>query len=403
MKVAIVSVGTLPIPAVDGGAVETLIDNLISENEINRIIDLDIYSIYSDKAVKKSNEFANTKYYYITINKFIRLIDSSIYTIIGKIFKKYTMSYRYIVQRVVFSLKIRKYLKKNYDAIIFEASQFLSISLLGNNISGKTKIIFHVHNKINKGFFLKKMLKNADAIFSVSNFIKNYIISSYPTIPVEKFFTLRNRVDSTVFHPIKNENETIKLKKKFGIKDNDTILVFLGRISREKGVKQVCEALEKLSNPNIKLLIIGSAFFNSDVRDQFTLEIRDRFKKMDDRIIFTGYIGHDLVPQYLSLADIAVCPSLSDEAAPLAIMEILSCGIPLITTNAGGIPEYVDEKSTVLLNRDKHLTNNIVAVINQMIKSESYYNSLKEEAMKFYKTVSINKFYQDFIDLLRKL
>jgi len=403
MKVAIVSVGTLPIPAVDGGAVETLIDNLISENEKKNFLDIDVYSIYSEKAEKKSKVYANTNYNYIKTNKFIQLLDSSIYAVIGKIFKKYTMSYRYIVQRIVYSWKIRKYINENYDVVLFEASQFLSIALLGNIVDRKTSIIFHAHNQLKKGFFLEKMLRKSDGILSVSNFIQNYLIRSYPTIENEKFFTLRNQVDTTVFQPNKNEKAIIQLKKQYGIKDNDTILVFLGRISREKGVIEVCEALEKLNNPNVKLMIIGAAFFNSNIKDQYKLEIRDRFKKLEDSIIFTGYVDHELVPQYLKLADIAVCPALWDEPAALTNMEILSCGIPLITTNGGGTPEYVDEKSTVLLNRDDNLVNNIVSEINKMMMNESYYNSLKRGAMGFYKTVSIDRYYQDFVDILKKL
>lgn len=400
MKVAIVSVGTLPIPAVDGGAVETLIDNLVAENMKSKNLNLEVYSIYSSKINKEICKDNNITYYYIKVNKFIKSIDSIIYKIVGKLLNKHSMTYRYIMQRIVYALKIRKYLKENYDVIIFEASQFLSISLIGNRIPQKTKIVYHVHNKLKKSFFLQYMMNRANLVLSVSDYIKKDLITLYSSKDTSKLVTLRNHIDSNIFNPSKDQETINNLKEKYGIKSEDRVVVFVGRLCKEKGVKELCNALEIINKPNIKLLIIGETFFNSSIRDGYKTELQESFKNLQNTIIFTGYIEHNLIPKYLGIADIAVLPSLCEEAASLANMEVISCGVPLITTNAGGTPEYINDKVAILLNRDEKLSVNIAEAINKMLTDEDYYNSLKNEAIRFHQEVGTDKMYDELIKLL---
>ena len=60
MKVAIISGGKLPVPAVKGGAVETGIQQLVEQNEIYKNIELTVYSIYNDEAIIESKKYKNT-------------------------------------------------------------------------------------------------------------------------------------------------------------------------------------------------------------------------------------------------------------------------------------------------------------------------------------------------------
>ena len=69
MKVAIVTVGELPIPDVKGGGAETLIEHIIEKNEEHKKIDIVVYSIYDEYALEKSKDFSKTEFVYLQKNK----------------------------------------------------------------------------------------------------------------------------------------------------------------------------------------------------------------------------------------------------------------------------------------------------------------------------------------------
>ncbi len=74
------------------------------------------------------------------------------------------------------------------------------------------------------------------------------------------------------------------------------------------------------------------------------------------------------------LADVGVFPSICNEAAGLVVIEALASGIPVITTNMGGIPEYADTRSCNILACDSSLVENLRDSMIKMIDNEEYYN-----------------------------
>ena len=131
MNVAIITCGYLPIPAVKGGAVETIVDNFIEENEKYQKVKFTIFSIYDDEAEKKSKSLKDTEIIYIKKSKIINVLDKIIFFVAKNILKKEkVMSYRYILQRLYFLRKVSKYLSKNeYDKVILENHATLYLTL----------------------------------------------------------------------------------------------------------------------------------------------------------------------------------------------------------------------------------------------------------------------------------
>ena len=134
---------------------------------------------------------------------------------------------------------------------------------------------------------------------------------------------------------------------------------------REKGIKELIAAMNKLTDyPQIKLLVIGSSFFgNATEDDDFTKELRDRTKNIQNRIYFTGFILYNKVPAYLKLADLAIVPSMWDEAFGLTVLEAMATGLPLITTRSGGIPEICEDVACIL-SRENIIDNLAEAIVN---------------------------------------
>lgn len=138
-------------------------------------------------------------------------------------------------------------------------------------------------------------------------------------------------VDTEKFKPMIDKQERQKERERLGIKLDDFVVGYHGRIAREKDLFTLLRAYIKLkkSYPRIKLMIIGSG----------VPEIISKFKKQ------TGVIyipATSTVERYLPLMDVYVQPSLT-ETTSLSVLEAMSCGLAVITTPVGYIRDYVKD------------------------------------------------------------
>ena len=122
---------------------------------------------------------------------------------------------------------------------------------------------------------------------------------------------------------------------------------------------------------NVKLLIVGSVEFGKNATSSFASSVLEMANN-DDRIQLTGYINNKELWKYYQLSDLAVLPSIWQEPAGLTMLEALFNGLYVITTNSGGIPEYLDKKYCCLLNIDDNLPESISSSVLTAIKSGNY-------------------------------
>ena len=109
IKVAIVSSGYFPVPPVRGGAIESLIEILVKENDIINKLDLTVFSMYDKSAEGIARDYINSKIIFIKIPRIVQILDILIYYICKIILrKKKHMSYRYISQRLYYINEISK-------------------------------------------------------------------------------------------------------------------------------------------------------------------------------------------------------------------------------------------------------------------------------------------------------
>ena len=143
-----------------------------------------------------------------------------------------------------------------------------------------------------------------------------------------KMELVRLGTDTDYFKPPKSKAEA---KKKLKLNKDDIIIGFIGRIGREKNLKTLYDAFQKLEKyENVKLLIVGSG-----------IEEEEAIFKNKKNIIFAG--PQDTVVPYYQALDIFVLPSLT-ETSSLSTMEAMACGVPVITTPVGQLKKYVKER-----------------------------------------------------------
>lgn len=116
-------------------------------------------------------------------------------------------------------------------------------------------------------------------------------------------------------------------------KDKGFRVLYMGAISRHKGVRYLVEAFRKLSDPKATLHIVGSG-------DQ-ELAICRSIAQGDDRISFQGFVTGAEKEQVFARASVVVLPSIWYDNAPVVISESLVRGIPVVASRIGGIPELV--------------------------------------------------------------
>lgn len=403
MKVLIITPCGLPVPAVKGGAVLTLVDSLIKQNEIQNQLELSVISSYDIEAEKRSNKITKTKFIFIKHKKIVSIIDN----IIDKIYKclsnKHNNYKKEYFWKYFLIKKIQKIILKNeYDKLIFENSGFLLKILRNKKISLKysNNIYFHIHNDIPDNIDLNCLKKCH--IISVSNYLKQKLDLFVPCTSQKEFFLLKNGFDVKQFNCKLNKSEIITLKKELGFDNDDKIIIFAGRIVPEKGILELTNAFKKISNNHIKLLVIGSHKFGDNQKSLFLSKMNKTFEQLKGRVVFTGYVDYKKIWKYYKIADIAVLPSIWQEPAGLTMLEACASEIPLITTANGGIPEYLNNKIVTFINSDELIEENIYKAIMKIFKHYNKYKQKAHLASKYvFENYSEETFYNNFCMIMK--
>ena len=365
----------------------------------------EVISIFEQKAYDLSKKYKNSSFKFIKINSIIEVLDKLIFWFAKKILKKdNSHSYRYIFQRLYFLNKCSKILNKNnYDKVLLEnhPTQYLSLKWRKNYKKYDGRYYYHCHNEFPGTYGCKDIIAKTKTILCVSEFIANNT-SNFLGMPINKFTILRNCINTSRFSKSISDEEKESLRKKYNINKDDKILLFTGRITKEKGVKELIESLKKVKYEKYKLLILGSALNKLKAKTKYQEEIEEFVKIMSDKIIFTGFIKYEDINKFYSLADIAVLPSIWNDPAPLTIIESLVSGLPIITTNSGGIPEYAINGSAIILNKEKDIVNELSKNIDDLLNDDNKLEEMSQIAKKVSKDLTLENYYESFCKIMMR-
>lgn len=401
MKVAFLTPGMSPIPATKGGAVENLIEDLLDENEKSSCFDFSILSLYEEKAFKKAQKYKNSEFCFVKCPGIIKRIDRCIYWIAKNVLnKKNLISYRFIAQRLYVMSKFpRILLKNNFDRIVLVTNSTLFFVLKNKKVAEKYqgKIIYYLHNEVRSLFGCENEASSIRSLVGISEFVNDSFRKQVPTLKKEQCYVLKNGVDTVKF-TTRDEERIQEYKNKFGITEKDFVVVFAGRLVTEKGALETIKAIKACEDEHIKLLIVGAGFYSSDIVDDYTLALQREAEDIKDRIVFTGYIDYEDMSSIYQLANMAVLPSMWDEPAGMTMVEAVVSGLALITTNSGGIPEYISSELATILNRDEELVENIARSIMNTKQNKTAVD--KAAVTDFCNEMSLKNYYQKFTEIL---
>jgi glycosyltransferase involved in cell wall biosynthesis len=178
----------------------------------------------------------------------------------------------------------------------------------------------------------------AQKLIAISNDTKTHLLQR--GAPNDKIEVVYNGVDHLKFDPSVSGE---KVCSKMGLKKSFVLLTVRNLVKR-KGVHYLIEAMPCILEqfPNTKLLIIGDGPFRP------RLESLASKLGLVENVFFLGHIPNDKTPPYYAACDIFVMPSL-DEGFGISVVEAMAMKKPIVSTNAGGLKEVVDDKTAIVV------------------------------------------------------
>ena len=389
-KICFITQCSLPVPTTKGGAVETLVEYLTNENEIVGNYHFTVISVYDSRAERLSRDYNNTDFIFVRErSKYLKNITYQVYRCLKHINIYIPFSWE--------MLDVLKILKKidAQDAYIYEAGPTTMLPLLSKVIP-KDKLYVHLHWD---GLANTKKDKCFKYLLPVSNYIGNQWKKRTGCSP-DKIIPFFNCAKIDRFMKRITDSERQQLRHKLNIPPDSKVLIFIGRIVQEKGIKELIEAFEIASTNDLTLLIIGSANFGASTNTPYEREVQSLIKNSKKRIVFTGFVHQSELYKFYNIADLAVMPSLFNDPAPLVCIEAQAAGVPLIATKVGGLPEYVCEGSAELIDVDDNLVANLVATIDDLLSDESKRKEMGVLAFKQASQFSTENYYKRFCEIL---
>ena len=397
-KICIIAPDTFPVPAVKGGAVETVINNIIDENEKYKKLDIVCLSVYDKIAYKKSSDYRNTKFIYYRMPKLklTNFIIRAVNFIIRKIFKK-NIKY-YIHSKRLYS-KIRK---MKFDYVIVEGGDAISYKYLTDKYD-KDKVVLHMHG-VDMSCKNNSILNEMYGKYIALNQFTQNVITKNEIIKKQNVYIVPNGIKYEVFNNKISIEEKLELKKKFGIQEDEKVILFCGRLIKEKGVLELIQSLQYIESKNkYKVLIVGNSQFGKNSKTDFEEKLWAIAKEQNEKIKFTGFIHNSQLYKIYQIADIFVGPSILEEAFGLVFLEAMASGLPIITTISGGIPELVLNEAGILLNRDEKLVENIAKSITKLLDDDNLRKNMGQSGTKIASKYDFKIVYDSLVDTLDRM
>jgi len=200
-------------------------------------------------------------------------------------------------------------------------------------------------------------------------------------IAPEKIKILPRGLDTELYHPSKRENQ---LRKTFGVKDGEVILLYVGRISKEKDLDILAAAYHQLKRQKlgIKLVLVGDGPYLKAL------------KKAVPTAYFTGYLTEDNLAAAFASADVFAFPSTTDTFGNV-VLEAMASGLPCVVSDTGGPRELVQEGETGFVTRSLDIEN-FTAAIQRLVEEPSLRSAMSRKARESVEERSWSGAFQKF-------
>jgi glycogen synthase len=275
--------------------------------------------------------------------------------------------------------------------------------------------------QLGNGYFLSRWIENhayntADGIIAVSEQMKTDVIEAYGVAP-EKVTVIHNGIDPDFYAPTFDND----LLKEFNINPDIPFVLFVGRITRQKGISQLISAA-KYFNENCQIVLCAGAPDTPEIAKETEELIADLKSKRNGVILISEMLPREKIKVLYSHARVFACPSLYE---PFGIinLEAMSCETPVVGSAVGGIPEIIVEDETGYLIELESISRtdfnpkypeafqqNFAAKVNQLLEDETLATQMgkagRKKVLEKFSWASIAKttykYYEEVINQFEK-
>ncbi len=197
----------------------------------------------------------------------------------------------------------------------------------------------------------KSAYEDATGIIAVSAGMRDDILRAYPQIDPTKVTVVHNGIDLEAFQAAKD----IDSVRAHGVDPDQRSVLFVGRITKQKGLPYLLKAARELP-ADVQLVLAAGAPDTPQILQEVTDLVEELRKVRDNVIWIQKHLSRQQLIALLSSATVFACPSIYE---PLGIvnLEAMACSIPVVATATGGIPEVVAHNQTGLLVPIEQLTD----------------------------------------------
>lgn len=353
------------------------------------------------KVLVISNMYPSKSYpsYGVFVKNFIESLDKKDIYVEKTVLTKETNKLKKVIKYLQFYMEIFfKIIIQNYDLIYVHYASHTALPILLASKFKKINLFVNVHgsdvvpqknSQLRYQKFVYKLLKIAKKVIVPSEYFKKLVENKFNVFSEKIIISPSGGVNQEKFYYI---NEKSTLRSKYNIDKNLFVIGYVGRIDIGKGWDTFLKSIKILVDNNQingkMALIVGSGAQISD------------FKNMISELNLESYIiWRDLLPQnelknIYNLMDVFCFPT-NGESLGLVGLEAMMCGVPVIGSKIGALPEYIIENKTgKLINKFDHagLSNKILEIQEELTNNEKkmYYTKHCIEKATEYESKKVN-------------
>jgi alpha-maltose-1-phosphate synthase len=192
-------------------------------------------------------------------------------------------------------------------------------------------------------FCERTAIESADAVIAVSKAMREDVLAAYPSLDPGRLHVILNGIDTEQYRP----DPGTDVLERYGVRADQPLVVFVGRITRQKGIVHLAEAALSI-DPRAQLVLAAGAPDTPEIAREMEARVERARNERGNVVWIEQMLAKEEVIQLLSHATCFVCPSIYE---PLGIvnLEAMACGAAVVATATGGIPEVVVDGETGLL------------------------------------------------------
>jgi spore coat protein SA len=227
------------------------------------------------------------------------------------------------------------------------------------------QLVLHMHNSLLHPRTRKHIpsLVRTPIVFC-SGFLRDEAIARYPAL--EKTHIVYNGADHGKFRTVSQKETAIPQ------------IIFAGRLVPYKGAHVLLKAMRILEEGgiNARCTIVGGSAFGNSRRTRYMRQLE---KMCPANSTLAGYRAGEEFAQMLRSADIFCCPSVWNDPFPMTCLEAMSCGLPVVATRMGGIPEQLAHGGGLLVTPGD--PDELASALQKLVEDQNYRAQLSKEAL----------------------